>query len=266
MHPVSKQSVKAAIRHMYPLSLRSADEYGQVPDERLSKAHLIVLEFLRVHGPSTVQQVGDACFAQTHYDKEGLAENQAHIRKRWANRVLYSLHHASRARCDHEGKWALFIYEFVDERPILSHDQRLKILAEVKLMLHASRDCMRNQGMDTTKVAFNVNDGYYGEAFGVMRALNCLRYGTLQPSRRLSPPDEIERLAGVRIGNLRDWFHEIERQVLTEEHFGGDNECDFCLERYGKDGAGRTRRTTEHIARLLKVPDDWLSTDKEEEL
>jgi hypothetical protein len=58
-------------------------------------------------------------------------------------------------------------------------DSTLKdtVEGEIKAILHACRDCLRNQGrLDTSKVSFSANDGYYGEAFGIMRGLQILGY------------------------------------------------------------------------------------------
>lgn len=101
------------------------------------------------------------------------------------------------------------------------------LAAEIKMMLHAHRDCLRNKGVDTAKVSFDCRDGYYGEAFGIMRALQTLGYG---------------RFGAVNIpGTLNHWLDELKDQVLAEENFGGSNQCDRCLADYGKDGAGRVR-------------------------
>jgi len=104
----------------------------------------------------------------------------------------------------------------------LTDKDKAAIRAEVVMLLHASRDCLRNQGQDTSKVRFSANDGYYGEAFGILRALAVLHMDTME--------------------NLKEWLRDLEHQVLLEEHFGGSNECDHCLEHYGKDGAGRSTR------------------------
>lgn len=109
----------------------------------------------------------------------------------------------------------------------LDQEMKAKIEAEILMMLHASRDCLRTKGIDTGAVSFHAMDGYYGEAFGVMRALRVLGYGDF---------------GAVNIaGNLSSWFHDLEQCCLVEENFRGSNECDHCLERYGKDGAGRRR-------------------------
>lgn len=109
-------------------------------------------------------------------------------------------------------------------------DQR-KIEAEVRMMLHASRDCLRNQKIDTTKVPWDCRDGYYGEAFGIMRALAALGYGDFGSD---NVPNSIYPL-----WNLKYWFRQIESTVLAEEHFGGTNHCDHCLDRYEKDAVRR---------------------------
>lgn len=114
----------------------------------------------------------------------------------------------------------------------LSTVQEAQIAGAVTMMLHASRDCMRNQGdrnLDPAKVPWNICDGYYGEAFGIMRALEVLGYGTL------SGPDNIPNSV-YPYWNLKYWIHQLGAAVLAEEGFGTTGHCDHCLERYGKDG------------------------------
>jgi hypothetical protein len=41
--------------------------------------------------------------------------------------------------------------------------------------------------------------------------------------------------------NVKGWMERLEKDVLEEEHYGSTNECDHCLEKYHKDGAGRSR-------------------------
>ncbi len=105
---------------------------------------------------------------------------------------------------------------------------------EIKMMLHAHRDCLRNQNVDTSKVRFDCREGYYGEAFGIMRTLQVLGYG---------------KLGCVNIcnehypkWNLSWWFDQLQDEVLKEENFGGNKQCDYCCKQYGKDDAGRTRK------------------------
>jgi hypothetical protein len=112
----------------------------------------------------------------------------------------------------------------------LSDAQILKIESEVKMMLHAARDCMRNQGKyDTKEVTFDVTDGYYGEAFGVMRGLQVLGYGEFQSS---NIPHPISRR-----WNLRWWFAQLEQAVLDEENFKTTHECAHCFDKWGHDDA-----------------------------
>lgn len=118
-----------------------------------------------------------------------------------------------------------------------------KLEAEIKMMLHASRDCLRTKyhsaldrgftgsqpqsAYDPKKVRFVASDGYYGEAFGIVRACHVLGWG---------------EYGAVNVeGTLQFWFQRLEDDVLHEENFGGSGECDICLKRYGKDDAGRTR-------------------------
>jgi len=111
--------------------------------------------------------------------------------------------------------------------------------AEVKMLLHGSRDCLRNRGDDTTKISFRVTDGYYAEAFGVMRGLALAGYGYMGGST-------YDGIADCKHGrqqqhNLRWWFDKLVDKVLEEENFHGSNECDYCLDKHFKDGAGRKR-------------------------
>lgn len=104
------------------------------------------------------------------------------------------------------------------------------IEAEVKMMLHASRDCYRNQGKDSKKYPFWVNDGYYGEAAGIFRTLQIFGYGKFDA---VNIPAERT--------NLSWWFAELQQEVLKEENFDGNGQCDHCVQKYGKDDAGRRR-------------------------
>lgn len=116
---------------------------------------------------------------------------------------------------------------------VLSNTTVIEIEEMVKSLLHASRDCMRNQEKDTHTTRFCVNNRYFGEAFGVMRGLSLLGYGYLGDVCREGIKDKKH--------NLRWWFEQLCGQVLVEENFGGSNECDHCLDMWGKDGAGRKR-------------------------
>jgi len=119
-----------------------------------------------------------------------------------------------------------------------------KVETEIKMMLHAHRDCLRNQEKDTTEITFKVTDGYYGECFGIMRCLQLLGYGVLGSC---NVPGGHNGDSGIKTGvgiqpehNLRWWLCQIEDKVLKEENFRGSNECDYCLEHYRKD-AVRTK-------------------------
>lgn len=100
---------------------------------------------------------------------------------------------------------------------------RDKVAEGVKYFLHASRDAQRNRHEDTTQVGWNVNDPYYAEAFGIIRCLTYLHYGFLGDDMTPSPH------------NLKFWFNHLCDEVLREEGFKGENKCDFCLEKFGKD-------------------------------
>ena len=149
----------------------------------------------------------------------------------------------------------------------LTEKQVLAISRDVKNLLHCSRDCMRNMYAelerrafdlrkdarisdyesyikhqkdinDARRASFRVNDGYYGEAFGMMRTLHNLGYGDLYG-----------QYDAHDFHNLKWWLRTLEEQVLEEEGFrNGTHHCDHCLKRWGKDGAGRTRQTHPEIA------------------
>lgn len=111
----------------------------------------------------------------------------------------------------------------------LKPDERTRVVAEIKMLLHAARDCARTIfSIDTTKQRFDVTDGYYGEAFGILRGLSLLGYGSFGP---VNTPEEES--------NFSWWMARLEDEVLAEENFGGTNQCDHCLQKYHKDGAGR---------------------------
>lgn len=108
----------------------------------------------------------------------------------------------------------------------------------VKALLHAERDCLRNQDKDTENIAFDCNNGYHGEAFGIMRALEIQGFGLFGSSN----------LDGIHHGydqpkqNLRWWISQLEREVLDEEGFRGDGHCAYCFERWNKDDRSRRKQ------------------------
>ena len=111
--------------------------------------------------------------------------------------------------------------------------------AEIKALLHAHRDCLRNQDRDTVAISFDCRDGYYGEAFGILRALHLMGYGYFGPSNMDAIKDAYPTVYNVTQPkqNLKWWFSRLEREVLEEEGFGGDHRCVHCLEKYKKDDA-----------------------------
>lgn len=127
----------------------------------------------------------------------------------------------------------------------LSEKQWNAIRAEIKMMLHASRDWMRNLNYDATKIPFVTTDAWYGEAYGIIRTLHVLNHGTY------SQDNDTPK---VRT-NLKWWFYQIEAEALSEENFGGNNHCDWCLEHWGKDQVRRLNRATKEIY----YPDPYLA-------
>lgn len=122
------------------------------------------------------------------------------------------------------------------------------ISREVKALLHAHRDTLRNQGWETHKISFSCTEGFYGEAFGIMRCLQILGHGYFG-SDNLHALKESEG-AGARadgrwitnvnqeIQNLKWWFSQLSDEVLVEEGFRNKtHRCDYCIKKYKKDTA-----------------------------
>lgn len=123
------------------------------------------------------------------------------------------------------------------------------ISSEIKAMLHASRDCLRNRYIidkttnqkDPRTFRFDVSDGYYGEAFGMMRTLQALGYGELRSVNLDGTHYNYEQPEQ----NLRWWFAQLEDEVLEEEHFGGSGVCTYCKAKYGKDDSDLSKEAQE---------------------
>jgi len=117
---------------------------------------------------------------------------------------------------------------------------------EVKALLHASRDSLRNQKKDTKKITFSVNNTYYGEALGIFKGLYLLGYGYYGPTNLNAFEDTTLLICQVSIPslllkvtdrrqNLSWWRASLKQEVLKEENFKGNGRCEYCLKRYKKD-------------------------------
>lgn len=115
----------------------------------------------------------------------------------------------------------------------------IDIESEIKAVLHDCRDCLRNQEKDTVRIPWDVNNGYYGEAFGIMRAMHIMGYGYFGPSNIGAMKDFPNKVYNIKQDqqNLKWWFHQLEEEVLQEEGFDGDHHCEYCMKRYQKDDA-----------------------------
>lgn len=122
------------------------------------------------------------------------------------------------------------------------------VCGEIKGLLHASRDCLRNKyihdkdAFDPAKVTFHVADGYYGEAFGILRALHIQGYGVFGAVNIDAQSEYFHGPSGAtrREQNLSWWFGKLQNEVLIEEnwHLRDDpmrGRCKYCLARYKKD-------------------------------
>lgn len=128
-------------------------------------------------------------------------------------------------------------------------DLEESISREVKALLHACRDCLRNQGkLDTSKITFAAYDGYYGEAFGMMRTLQIQGYGYfgsdnlngLRESEGSGARADGKYITNVTqaVQNLKWWFSRLSNEVLIEEGYADkSHRCEYCLEKYKKDTA-----------------------------
>lgn len=88
----------------------------------------------------------------------------------------------------------------------LTRNQKEKIETEIKLMLFSSRDCLFNRKeLDKYSDQFKIDDGYYGEAFGILRTLKCLGYGYFGA---INDYNEY---------NLKHWFESLQKEVIDEE-------------------------------------------------
>ena len=105
----------------------------------------------------------------------------------------------------------------------LKKSTKAALAGEIKAALHASRDCLRNNHVDTTTITFDARDGYYGEAFGILRAMSVMGFGSF------GAVNDQE--------SLDHWFEYLKSEVLKEENFGGSGECAYCLSMFGRDDA-----------------------------
>ena len=128
------------------------------------------------------------------------------------------------------GKRPTYQYKKISTRMIK------RVEGSVKALLHASRDCMRTQDKDTSKWRFDCNDGYHGEAFGIMRGLEMMGYGHFGSVNMNGLED-----SGTKYGakqpehNLRWWFEKLADEVLEEENYHSDGHCDYCTGRHYSD-------------------------------
>jgi len=128
------------------------------------------------------------------------------------------------------GKRPTYQYKKINDKMI----QRVE--GTIKAFLHASRDCLRNQGVDTSVVRYSVNDAYYGEAFGIMCGLEMMGYGHLSSCNLNGFEDSsTNHSAKQPEHNLRWWFEQLLEEVLEEENYNGDGHCDYCIERHYSD-------------------------------
>jgi len=108
----------------------------------------------------------------------------------------------------------------------LNPKQKERVANEVKMMVAAHRDCLwskwdakwpddpNNKAVDPTKYLCNINDVYYGEAFGIMRGLISLGYGYFGSDNM----DAVqENRSSIPEHNLKWWFQKLLKEYLVEE-------------------------------------------------
>lgn len=118
----------------------------------------------------------------------------------------------------------------------LSPKNKEAVTNEIKLMLAAHRDtlwtrwteCSHPQAVDPNKWQIVANEGFYGEAFGIARALVALGYGYFG-SDNLSAVEEDR--SDIPEHNIKWFFHQIQKEYLDEEGFF-DQSCNpgICAE------------------------------------
>lgn len=147
---------------------------------------------------------------------------------------------------------------------------------EVVLLLHAHRDALRNrfihryrewqQGRlnkndirDPRKMTIDINDAYYGDAFGILRCLARMGYGYFGPVNLSAREDG----ATLSSGNYADprqnfawWLENLIYLVLEQEHYNGDGTCSYCMGRWGKDDSVLSEKAGEPIVRKKDEPKD----------
>jgi len=131
---------------------------------------------------------------------------------------------------------------------------RKRIEGEVKALLHCHRDTLRNKKVDTTKVTFDCRDGYYGEAFGIMRGLVLLGYGYFGSNNLNAFEDchnnwDMKQKVSQDIHNVTWWFDQLEDEVLEEENYKKSGVCEYCYGRYKKDDSTWTSRLKAGVIR-----------------
>lgn len=123
----------------------------------------------------------------------------------------------------------------------LSAKNQTAISNEVKLMFAAHRDCLwtrwqecsHSQAVDPAKCQSVCNEGYYGEAFGVIRGLVALDYGYFGSDTQ----DAVQECRSeIPNHNLKWWFNRLCREYLDEEGFFDQSctaeKCKELLDKY----------------------------------
>lgn len=123
----------------------------------------------------------------------------------------------------------------------LTQKNREAIINEIKLMLAAHRDCLwtrwesysHAQVVDPHLVQIVCNEGYYGEAFGVVRSLAAIGYGYFGSDNMNAVQ---EGRSDVPEHNLKWFFSQIQKEYLDEEGYyeksASAEKCAVLLENY----------------------------------
>lgn len=139
----------------------------------------------------------------------------------------------------------------------LTNEEVFRIEAEVIMMLLTSRQAMSKK--DREKYFFNAGSGFYGEAFGIMRGLAILGYGTYDLANNI-PPNKT---------NLKWWFDQLQNKALEEEkNLGLNNAQDKYKEivnvgykQYMENRSARQRQIHKGNFKLGDLV-EWMSNDK----
>ncbi len=116
----------------------------------------------------------------------------------------------------------------------LSPEKEKEVRDFVKRMLHSARDTMRNRDQEGPHCG-GPNNLDWANAYGVLQGIALLGFMDMNCS------------VGQHRPAVQDLLHELEKEVLAEENYGGSGHCPYCLNRWGKDDQSVTAKKKESV-------------------